>query len=437
MSSSDITVAALTASPTLRGNKLAWTYSDPRNNALPNIGLDVVEVHASTTNDRTTATKVGEGITDFTHAGLVEEQTWYYWIKARDYLGGYGAWYPSGSTSGVSATAIGMSGLAFGLANGKLVATVAGNALTVAIKTAAGNDPSAADPMYVAFRNATLSVGGYSIISLTAALSVTVPNGKTLSTVNGAPFRLWAKISNDGGTLRLGIENCYDVAYNYIYPIPEYGLESTTAIGGLGVGFSAGVTYSTVAVSSKPYRIVGFLNWNTGLATAGVWSARPDEIQMYSGGPRPGQIVQDSLQTLQGLSSSITGVIPFDATKPQSSEGYQIGSRVITPTSPINLVYNEVRLPCSYSIANTVTIALFKSPATDAMAAGWADVRAADVPAVLQLVDCRQALTASQITYLYNVGGSSAGTFYLCGNSAGAIYNNLLGLFLRCTEIMI
>lgn len=46
-----------------------------------------------------------------------------------------------------------------GMVNGTLVTAVAGNALTIAIKTLAGNDPSAGDPVFVAFRNANAAAG--------------------------------------------------------------------------------------------------------------------------------------------------------------------------------------------------------------------------------------------------------------------------------------
>lgn len=324
----------------------------------------------------------------------------------------------------------------FTVPNGKLVATVSANALTIALKDTSGNDPSPTNPVFVAFPTDQASGATFSGRQITTALSVTVPNNMALGTFNNAPFRLWAKIYDDAGTSRIGVENCYNSASTQIFPITETGFESTILMAALGLGL-AGVVYTPVAVVTKPYRVLGFFDWNSGLPTAGSWSAGPDKIQMYSGGVLPGQIVQDALQTIQNLYSTLSGVIPFDATKPQSSEGYQIGSRIITPQSPINLILNEAKIPCSYSIPNTLTIALFKSPAADAMAAGWADVRAADVPAVLQLIDCRQAQTTSQTTYLYNVGGSSAGTFYLNGNSVGASYGNLLALFLRCAEIMV
>jgi hypothetical protein len=104
MAASDITCAALATISDTQGVKLKWTYSDPRSGALPNIALDAVEVWAASTNDRAGAAKVGEGIVDFLHAGLGRGDVRYYWVKARDKIGGYGAWYPSGATSGVSGT---------------------------------------------------------------------------------------------------------------------------------------------------------------------------------------------------------------------------------------------------------------------------------------------------------------------------------------------
>ena len=104
MAASDITVSSLTADGDVKGVKLAWTYHDPRNNALPNIGLDMVEVHASATNDRARGGKVGEGITDFLHAGLSRGAVRYFWIKARDNIGGFGPWFPSSPTAGIVGT---------------------------------------------------------------------------------------------------------------------------------------------------------------------------------------------------------------------------------------------------------------------------------------------------------------------------------------------
>lgn len=106
MSVSDITVSGLTTTGDVKGVKLKWAYSDPRSGALQNIALDAVEVWGGAVNDRADGgfAKFGEGQTDFLHAGLGRGDARYYWIKARDKIGGLGAWYPSGATSGVLGT---------------------------------------------------------------------------------------------------------------------------------------------------------------------------------------------------------------------------------------------------------------------------------------------------------------------------------------------
>jgi hypothetical protein len=428
MGTSDITVAALTATPTLRGNKLAWTYSDPRNNALPNIGLDMVEVHASTTNDRTAATKVGEGIADFLHAGLVEEQTWYYWIKARDYLGGFGAWYPSGSTSGVSATAIGMSGLAFVLANGKLVATAnspTSNKLTIAVKAADGNDPSAANPVYVAFRNASL--GSYNTLSLTGALSLTISAGSTLGAAGGGfggPFRIWVVIFDDAGTYRLGVRNCRQGLITH--PLFESGTMNATAEGGTGTADLAGFTYASQAISAKSFRIVGYMDWFSGFpGSLGNWSVGPDAIRLFGPGvPTPGQLIQEAVffdSTLQ----QTTSLIPFDNSIPQIGEGLSFGTVTLTPQSSCNLIDFEVEMNISHSVASTVAAAFFRDALPDSLLTGWTQISAANEVANLHFRGRRIAGDGAQRTYALNIGAGTAGTLTINGVGTNPRYGDL------------
>src|ERR1019366_1241600 len=70
------------------------------------------------------------------------------------------------------------------LINGYFTLTVSGNALTIAIKTNAGADPSAADPVYADFRSATQGSGAPAILSITAALSFQIAAGSTMGLVN-------------------------------------------------------------------------------------------------------------------------------------------------------------------------------------------------------------------------------------------------------------
>lgn len=104
MATSVIAVSGLVATGGAGQINLEWSYSDPINGAIPNIALDAVEVHAADTNDRAGASQVAEGVVSAIHSGLPRAAVRYYWIRARNKLGNYGDWYPSGATSGVSGT---------------------------------------------------------------------------------------------------------------------------------------------------------------------------------------------------------------------------------------------------------------------------------------------------------------------------------------------
>jgi hypothetical protein len=107
----------------------------------------------------------------------------------------------------IDAATLADSSLGFAMINGTLTASVAANALTVAIKTKAGTDPSATDPVLIVFRNATITDGTYSVVSVTAATSLVVSSGSTLGTVNATAARLAVLLVNNAGTAELAINN--------------------------------------------------------------------------------------------------------------------------------------------------------------------------------------------------------------------------------------
>jgi hypothetical protein len=73
-------------------------------------------------------------------------------------------------------------------------------------------------------------------------------------------------------------------------------LASSTAEGGAGAADSAGVFYTGTAVSAKALRILGYMEWSSGLTTAGAWAGGPTRIQLFGAGIRcPGEIVQTVL----------------------------------------------------------------------------------------------------------------------------------------------
>jgi hypothetical protein len=197
--------------------------------------------------------------------------------------------------SAVATAQLANSALAFGagMINGTLVESHGSNAVTFAIKTLAGADPSAGDPVYVIFRDATgglPALGSFAIITLTAATSFTFSSGSSAGTLNNVPFRIWLVGINDGGTFRLGAINCSTATQ--IFPLNEGVLVTTVAEGGAGGATAAGTIYTNATASSKALRILGYAEY-AGLSVAGHWTASPIAIQLFGPGiNKPGTVVQ-------------------------------------------------------------------------------------------------------------------------------------------------
>lgn len=168
-----------------------------------------------------------------------------------------------------------------------LVASVASNALTIAVKTAAGADP--AGDISVAFRSDTEASGSYDTLSLSGALSLTLSSGSTMGFANGTPGRLWVVLFNDAASPRLGVINCWTSATRGIYPLAVHPIASSTAEGGAGAADAAATFYSAVAVNNKPYVVLGYVEWGSGLAAAGAWAAAPTRVKLFGADvPLPG-----------------------------------------------------------------------------------------------------------------------------------------------------
>jgi hypothetical protein len=334
----------------------------------------------------------------------------------------------------VTASKLAPSALGICLINGTLISSVGAGTCTIAVKTLAGTDPSPADPVRVVFDAGN---GTYGVRDVTAALAVTLSSGSTLGTTSGAPFRIWVVAFDDAGTLRLGIINCRNSSGG-LYALGRYPTESATAEG--GSANSAQVIYSPVAVASKPYAVLGWLDWESGLSTAGTWSVNADRGCLFgSGVALPG----DAVWTYKGGIGAVqsgTSVVPYDDTIPQASEGdawAYLSS--FTPVSPCNLFEVEARIFASHSIAGTrITLSLFNygGSATDALASAVRYGVSANVISGPLSLYFRGPRASDATGFITRVGGSVAGTTTINGESGARKLGGSMASFFIIREIM-
>ncbi|MBX3537343.1 MAG: hypothetical protein KF735_06895 [Chelatococcus sp.] len=156
--------------------------------------LNKVEIYASKTNNRATATKVGDTIGTFVHGNLGVSETWYYWFRAIDNNTPplVGEWYPFSATDGVVATtsnqvpppnSVGTPQLQDGAATAQKIANLAvGSAhiQALAVKTGNIDNLQVTDAKVVSMSAAKLTAG---VVTATITMNTPVING---GSINGA-----------------------------------------------------------------------------------------------------------------------------------------------------------------------------------------------------------------------------------------------------------
>jgi len=322
-----------------------------------------------------------------------------------------------------------------GMINGTVVPSVAASALTIALKTLAGADPSAGDPVYAVFRNATAATGDYVVLTITAATSLVISSGSSMGVPgNNIAFRLWVVGFNDAGTFRLGAINCR--SGNDIFPLAAWGIASSTAEGGAGAADSAQTFYTGVAVAAKAYLPLGYLTWETGLAAAGTWSAVPTRSQLFGHGvPLPGMPVQELEATLNTVATGTT-TIPFDDTIPQSTEGDQYLTKTMTPQSAANLLRQRVSMPFGGSLVAGNTIALFQDAGANAISAICITIPGVNYVDLAGLENWMLAGATAATTFKVRAGLNTAGTLTVNGAAGARFMGGSMVTRLQISEIM-
>jgi hypothetical protein len=245
---------------------------------------------------------------------------------------------------------------------------------------------------------------------------------------------------DDGGTVRLGLINCLSgtAPSLNIYPLAGWGIASSTAEGGAGAADSAAVFYTGSAVTDKAHAVLGYATWETGLATAGTWSAGPTRKQLFGPGvPLPGQVVQVA-QTVRSTVGTGTVLIPLDDTIPQNTEGTEFMSQAITPRSAANLLdVDHEGYYASNTADSSLSLALFQDSTADALAASVAARDAASgTRCIGRLRHALRAALTSATTFKVRASTVAAGTITINGSAGAREFGGVIRSYLRAQEIM-
>lgn len=144
-----------------------------------------------------------------------------------------------------------------------IAASVALNAMTLTLQ-----------PCTIDFRSSIPSNGATSRRNVIAPISLVIPAGATLGTVNGVQSKLAVIAVDTGSSVALAVVNT-----SQSIVLDESTLINTLAITAGSSSDSA--FYSTAPQSGVPYRVVGFVESTQTIA--GTWGAAPTKVQGQGG----------------------------------------------------------------------------------------------------------------------------------------------------------
>lgn len=290
--------------------------------------------------------------------------------------------------------------------NLSLAASVAGSDLTIAVKDTAGSNPSGSTT--IPFRNAAVANGARVVRSLAAALSITVPATQTLGTANSSAFRYWVVAIDNAGVVELAVINCLvgGATPTAIAPLDDTALITTTAIASAP---SAATFYSATARANVAMRILGYIEYGSGLVSAGVYASVPTRVQLFGPGvPRPGSVVQQKVMSTTTVTSVVNSTTPVATALTQS----------ITPTSAANVIAALCAAPGqvnSTTVGGMAQLGRNSSANLIGSTGTWFTAAAgnSNVPGMLAALDKPNTVAATTYTaYIFN-GSAGTGTFTL------------------------
>jgi hypothetical protein len=171
-------------------------------------------------------------------------------------------------------------------------------------------------------------------------------------------------------------------------------------------------------------------------STAGNWSNAPTAVQVMGPGVhRTGDIVQSVRDEDSSYATSSTSV-PFDNTIPQRTEGNELMSVSITPSSAVNLLDLTSQAVLGHSNNAVMIMSLFSSSDSDAIASVVNQYLTDEVRT--PSISARQVSgTTSSTTFSVRAGSQNTESIYFNGDNAAAIFGGACGSFLEVKEVFV
>ena len=174
------------------------------------------------------------------------------------------------------------------------------------------------------------------------------------------------------------------------------------------------------------------------LARGNLGAATQDLLTIDASGKLSGYGIKvQSVITEDGdyaLHSGYT-LIPLDDTAPQSTEGSEVITASITPTSATNKLIVDAVIHVSFAAAAQAIASLFRDSGTDAIKVAWEYQGGGGEVSTLSIHYEVVAGSTSPTTFKVRCGDTAASNFYFNSNTTANRFNSLLTSYIKVTEI--